>query len=42
MEGYKKLAKTYGFESRLNINDIKVEEVIEKIDEILNSKIESE
>ena len=42
MEGYKKLAKTYGFKSRLNINDIKAEEVIEKIDEILNSKIESE
>jgi ADP-heptose:LPS heptosyltransferase len=36
IESYGKIAKNYGFKSNLNINDIRPEEVIKKIDKVLN------
>ncbi len=35
IQGYRITAKTYGFKSNLNVNDIKPEEVIKKIEKIL-------
>ena len=36
LDNYKKLSNSYGYGSKLNINEISVESVMKKIDEVLN------